>query len=193
MDDPPTVTILLLGDPTCGKSTFLSKLRRGANPARHPTAPSPPLLRDLDQPFAWDISIYNRRYRFEFHDTASPTHYTLLSPDFIILCYDISDRRSLANVQHVWWKRVMQSYSRDRTDIPVMLLGLKRDLRKEEPGVIFPQEGLRVAQELRCDRYAECSAVTGELMDEVMEDVARTAAKTTTQAGGLSDGGCGVM
>lgn len=34
----------------------------------------------------------------------------------------------------------MQSYSRDRTDIPVMLLGLKRDLRKEEPGVIFPQE-----------------------------------------------------
>ena len=54
-------------------------------------------------------------------------------------------------------------------------------------------QGLRVAQEFRCDRYAECSAVTGELMDEVMEDVARTAAKTTTQAGGLSDGGCGVM
>ena len=50
-----------------------------------------------------------------------------------------------------------------------------------------------MAQELRCDRYAECSAVTGELMDEVIEDMARTAAKTTTENGGLSQGGCCVM
>ena len=50
-----------------------------------------------------------------------------------------------------------------------------------------------MAQDLRCDRYAECSAATGELMDEVIEDIARTAAKTTTEAGGLSQGGCNVM
>ena len=30
-------------------------------------------------------------------------------------------------------------------------------------------------------------------MDEVMEDIARTAAKTTTEKGGLSDGGCRIM
>ena len=57
-------------------------------------------------------------------------------------------------------------------------------------------KGYRFAQEMRCDRYAECSAVTGELMREVMEDIARTAAKTTTEAGGLSTGsmgGCAVM
>ena len=29
---------------------------------------------------------------------------------------------------------------RDRENIPVMVLGLKRDLRKEEEGVIYPQE-----------------------------------------------------
>ena len=29
---------------------------------------------------------------------------------------------------------------KDRDDIPVMLLGLKRDLREEKPGVIYPQE-----------------------------------------------------
>lgn len=46
---------------------------------------------------------------------------------------------------------------------------------------------------MRCDRYAECSAVTGELMKEVMEDLSKTAAKTTTEAGGLSQGGCRVM
>ncbi len=35
--------------------------------------------------------------------------------------------------------------------------------------------------------------MTGELMNEVIEDIARTAAKTTTEVGGRSDGGCGLM
>ncbi len=82
---------------------------------------------------------------------------------------------------------------KEKEDIPVMVLGLKRDLRKEDDGVIYPQEGLKVAQDLRCDRYAECSATTGELINEVIEDIARTAAKTTTESGGLSQGGCVVM
>ena len=84
--------------------------------------------------------MYNRSYRLEFYDTASPEHYTLLKPDFIVLCYDVHDRRSLVNVQHVWFKQMVQSYKQDREDIPVMLLGLKRDLRKDGPGVIHPQE-----------------------------------------------------
>lgn len=72
--------------------------------------------------------------------------------------------------------------------LPVILLGLKRDLRREGvEGMVFPQEGVRVAAEMRCDRYCECSAVTGELCKEVMEDVARTAALTTTAQGGKSE------
>ena len=83
--------------------------------------------------------------------------------------------------------------------MPVMLLGLKRDERTEERAAdgsfacVMPQEGLQAAQEMRCDRYAECSAVTGELMWQVLEDITRTAAKTTTEAGGLSQGSCAVM
>lgn len=79
-----------------------------------------------------------------------------------------------------------------------MVLGLKRDLRREWNGddksSVMPQEGLRVAQEMRCDRYAECSALTGELCKEVLEDVARTAARTTTEKGAKSEGtSCTVM
>lgn len=76
-----------------------------------------------------------------------------------------------------------------------MVLGLKRDLRTEwEDGQdpaersVMPQEALRVAQEMRCDRYAECSALTGELCREVLEDVARTAARTTTEKGAKTEG-----
>jgi Ras homolog gene family, member A len=47
---------------------------------------------------------------------------------------------------------------------------------------------------MRCDRYMECSAVSGELVHEVFEDICRTAALgAKKEGGGLSEGGCGVM
>lgn len=78
----------------------------------------------------------------------------------------------------------------------MLLLGLKRDLRSEDDpnGIIYPQEAYRIAQEMRCDKYMECSAVSGELIAECWEDVCRTAAGTRGGlAGGLSDGGCELM
>lgn len=86
----------------------------------------------------------------------------------------------------------------------MMVLGLKRDLRKEwteeeqrdggKGESVMPQEGLGLATDSLCDRYAECSAVTGELCRQVLEDVARTCARTTTEKGGRSEGtACSVM
>lgn len=54
-------------------------------------------------------------------------------------------------------------------------------------------QALNVAQEMRCDLYAECSAITGELMREAFEDLAKTAAKTTTLNGGQTPGFCSIM
>ncbi|KAL8657876.1 MAG: hypothetical protein Q9226_001473 [Calogaya cf. arnoldii] len=140
-----------------------------------------PKLHDLDQPFIFDISMYNRPYRFEFYDTSSPGNYTLLQPDFVILCFDVTDRRSLINVPQVWRKDVTRHYKKDGDDPPLMMLGLKRDARVEDEGVIYPQE------------VRGFMAITGELVSEVFEDIARTAAKTKTDAGGLTQGGCMLM
>ena len=76
--------------------------------------------------------------------------------------------------------------------LPVVILGLKRDLRSEtDPnGIIYPQEAYQVAQTLRADRYVECSAVTGELIKPAFEDICKTATKTTTPAGGQTEAGC---
>lgn len=79
-----------------------------------------------------------------------------------------------------------------------MILGLKRDLRKQwtlaevgpdntgKGSSVMPHEGLHATRRMLCDRYAECSALTGELCREVLEDVAKTSAKTTTKDGGKS-------
>ena len=78
---------------------------------------------------------------------------------------------------------------------PMLVLGLKRDLRSEtDPnGIIYPQEAYAVAQQMRADKYMECSAVTGELLPEAFDDICRTAVESVSEHGGQSEGGCQVM
>lgn len=157
----------------------------------HKHSPSAPLpvLRDLDQPFPFHISLYNRPYRFEFYDTGSPTSYTLLRPAVIVLCYSIANPTSLQSLR-LKWKQIVESHFNYDESLPVIVLGLKRDVRSKEDydgrvrnaaGVehdedaepldartfVYPQEALNLAQEMRCDRYCECSALTGEVRADV--------------------------
>jgi len=179
--EPPEVSILLLGDADVGKSTFLSRLTAGAN-----SNALTPLrgLKDMEQPFVFDIRFSKRNIRLEFYDTSSPSSYFLLKPSMIILCFSIPDRQSLTSV-HERWKHIVETHFNYDESLPIILLGLKRDLRKEgHPEIVFPHEAVGIAQQMRCDRYCECSAVTGELCKEVFEDIVKTAAMTTTEEGG---------
>ncbi|TFB04211.1 Ras-like GTP-binding protein Rho1 [Trichoderma ghanense] len=182
------VKLLLVGDEKCGKTYFLSRVRAGEhiNPI--------PLLRDIDQPYIFSVNVSSKRYRFEFYDTSSPENWRLLDPDVIIICYDISQRLSLINMKRYWINEVKQSFPRIDS-LPVVVMGLKRDLRSENDpnGIIYPQDAYRMAQEMRADRYVECSAVTGELVGPAFEDICKTAVKTTTDKGGQSEGGCAIM
>lgn len=65
-----------------------------------------------------------------------------MRPDAVVICYAIDDRRTLENAKQIWGKTVLRQYTQDSTDgdLAVMLLGLKRDLRVEQEGVIYPQE-----------------------------------------------------
>lgn len=198
LDPPPEVNILLLGDADVGKSLFMSRLSLGIRPQEDSLPPYElPKLRDMDQPFCFNVTLYGRPYDIKFYDTSSPENYTLLRPSFIVLCYDISRRSTLDSLMGRWREEVNGHFNYDE-ELPVMVLGLKRDLRREwteeekkdggRGESVMPQEGLGIAQQLRVDRYAECSALTGELCRQVLEDIARTAAKTTTENGGKSEG-----
>jgi GTPase SAR1 family protein len=146
--------------------------------------------------------MYNRPYRFEFSDTASPQNYTLLRPDVLVLCFDISRRSTLYSLKDAW-KSTVEGHFNYTDKLPVVVVGLKRDLRVDwtkmeqergELGIsVMPQEGVRVAQEMRADRYAECSALTGELCQEVLEDISKTAAMTTTEQGGRTQATCVIL
>jgi Ras homolog gene family, member A len=136
--------------------------------------------------------MYNRPYVFLFSDTASPTNYTLLRPSVIVLCYSISDPASLSSIQK-YWKGVVETHFNYDESLPVILLGLGRDARQKEDydgkvrpmagtgeddgevlvgrRIVYPQEALRVAQEMRLDLYCECSALTGEVSDPISTSI----------------------
>lgn len=176
-----------------------------------------PILRDIDQPFVFNINLGEKKFRLEFSDTSSPDNWRLLDPDVIVICYDISQRLSLINMKRYvryqphqpldstlgqaradlywqWIDEAKRTFKRVDT-LPIIILGLKRDLRSENDpnGIIYPQEAYQLAQTMRADRYVECSAATGELLKPAFEDICKTATKTTTAAGGQSEGGCIVM
>ncbi|PHH71308.1 hypothetical protein CDD82_6592 [Ophiocordyceps australis] len=183
--DPVTVKLLLLGDEKCGKTTFLSRLS-----ASKDTSSIPP-LRDIHQPFAFDITMGKQACRLDFYDTSGPHNWRLLDPDVIVICYDIGQRLSLINVTQFWLEQVKRAFCRF-DGLPIIIAGLKRDLRCESDpnGVIYPQEAYQMAQAVRADRYVECSALTGELVELAFEDICRTAFKTLREPGGQSEGAC---
>ncbi|KAF8471205.1 hypothetical protein BDZ91DRAFT_718087 [Kalaharituber pfeilii] len=116
-------------------------------------------------------------------------------PDILLLCYDISSRASLTTIPalaNALTEAYFPSSDSDSTsDPPILLLGLKRDLRSvipyslpstvtattTTPGpplpFITPHEGLTLAKSLFLTRYMECASLPPhvELMDKVEEDV----------------------
>ncbi|KPM39308.1 hypothetical protein AK830_g7246 [Neonectria ditissima] len=152
------------------------------------------MLRDIDQPFIFEIKVGVKQLRFEFFDTSSPDNWRLLEPDAVVYCYDISQRLSLINMQRYWLNEVKTSFQRIDA-LPVIVLGLKRDLRSEKDpnGIIYPQEAYQVSQAMRVDRYIECSAVTGELLKLAFEDLCKTAMTPAARLGNQDEGACSVM
>ena len=109
-------------------------------------------------------------------------------PDVFVLCYSVASLSSLRSLKTIWKYRLDKDHNVHEQK-PVILLALKRDLRKDwmtgdsegdrgaadEERSVMPLQGHGIATELRCDKYMECSAKTGELMGLVKEDLMRVA------------------
>ncbi|KAI9772143.1 MAG: Rho GTPase [Geoglossum umbratile] len=135
-------------------------------------------------------------------DTAGQDQYDRLRPlsypdaNVIVVCFSIGCRRSLSEVRDKW----LPEYQHFAPTLPLVLLGLKSDLRPATPAPDEPRKrrrsivsynrGLNVAKAAGAVTYAECSAQSGHGVQEAFDMIADVAVGWTADRRGDS---CVVM
>lgn len=95
--------------------------------------------------------------------------------DVLLLFFSIDNPNSLTSISKIWALEV--KYVCPTT--PLMLLGNKKDLRKDEETIakltkvkckpVSTQEGLAVAEEIGAIAYLECSACNTDVVWQLIE------------------------
>ncbi|KAF9495157.1 hypothetical protein BDN71DRAFT_1391997 [Pleurotus eryngii] len=167
--------LVVVGDGACGKTCMLVVFSEGRFPEVHvPT---------VFENYVSDILVDGRHVQLALWDTAGQEEYDRLRPlsypdaDVIMICYAIDYPDSLENVEETWIGEVRHNCPR----IPVVLVGCKKDLRNEAEitrsgkRMISYGEAHNVAQRIGAMHFLECSAKTGEGLQEVFQYATRAA------------------
>lgn len=202
--------LVIVGDGTCGKTSLLSVFALGHFPQHYnPT---------VFETHVTDVKIDGISVNLALWDTAGQEEFERLRPlsysksNVILIAFAIDAPDSLDNVTAKWIEEV----NRECPDTPVILVGLKKDLRQQKykktaptlgianpaagastssldlpsaqkpatvsedednglDGFVRPEQAEKVAKEIGARKYLECSALTGEGVDDVFENATRAA------------------
>ncbi|XP_059819558.1 rho-related GTP-binding protein RhoG-like [Hypanus sabinus] len=173
-----TIKVMLLGSELVGKTSLIVCLTTHIFPRD-----SLPTVFDT---FSTQLTVNERTVVLNVWDTA-PQEEHLLSvrqfyyplTDVFIICFSIGDPTSFERVWSDWYSEV----HRHRPNVPVLLVGTKKDLRQDSDTVhgllqrqsapVTYQQGARLARRMRAAKYLECSALLREGVREVFEEAAR--------------------
>lgn len=157
--------ILLLGDSFVGKSTLVNILRKKKQKEYSPTI--------FDNIYHY-LDIEGKCYQLDIRDTSGAPEYSnlitsnLRDIDIVIICFAVDNRVSFYNVKAYWMQKV--------TQIPIILLGLKIDLRynqdKDSPfKMISYQEGKELAETLSMKYMEFCVTKDEKQQLENIEEI----------------------
>ncbi|KAJ3132734.1 GTP-binding protein Rho1 [Physocladia obscura] len=171
--------LVIVGDGACGKTCLLIVYSKKQFPEVYvPT---------VFENYIADITIDGRRVELALWDTAGQEDYDRLRPlsypdsHVILICFAVDSPDSLDNVQEKWISEVLHFCA----GLPIILVACKKDLRNDarvieelrkiQQSPVTPQQGQAVAEKIGAYRYLECSARTGEGVNEIFEHATRAA------------------
>jgi GTPase SAR1 family protein len=113
----------------------------------------------------WDVDVSSSEY-----EHLRPQLYR--DADIVLICFALDDFESLTNVVDRWHPDVLKYAGKS---VPVILVGLKQDLRDRQvgDGGVSYQEGDAIYRQLGTKCYSECSARLNTGVDEVFQITAR--------------------
>ncbi|RHZ75862.1 hypothetical protein Glove_209g31 [Diversispora epigaea] len=175
--DKINVKVVIVGDGAAGKSCFLFMYSHGHFPEVYvPT---------VFENYCVDFKIDGQLVVLGLWDTAGQENYDNLRPlsypgsDVAIIVFAIDDPDSLDNVYEKWISEIKHFLPK----IPIFLVGTKLDLRNDMQTIkelkkvskkpVTYEEGFQVAERINAKNYLECSALTGEGLNEAFEQIIR--------------------
>ncbi|CCC71160.1 hypothetical protein NCAS_0G02730 [Naumovozyma castellii] len=171
--------LVIIGDGACGKTSLLYVFTLGKFPQEyHPT---------VFENYVTDCRVDGIKVSLTLWDTAGQEEYERLRPfsyskaDIILIGFAINDTESLDNARNKWTEEAL----RYCPEAPIILVGLKKDLRQKQDGVemVKPEDAQQVARIIGAKKYVECSALTGEGVDDVFELATRTSLLVNKEPG----------
>ena len=161
--------LVIVGDGGCGKTSLLMVYTKKAFPEDYvPT---------VFENYTAEMILDKKRVELALWDTAGQEDYDRLRPlsypdtDVVVLCFSLDSQASLENIQEKWAAEVAHFCGPQITKI---LVGLKADLRSQQPQMLISQEeGQAMAQRIGAYRYVECSAKYGTNVDLVFTEAVR--------------------
>ncbi|AOW02815.1 small GTPase superfamily [Yarrowia lipolytica] len=174
MAQPLKRKLVIVGDGACGKTSLLCVFTMGSFPSKYtPTV--------FDN-YVADCRVDGKSVALALWDTAGQEEYERLRPlayadaNVILIGFAVNVPDSLDNVAVKWIKEVNERCP----GVPILLIGLKKDLRQSEP-CITAVEGQAMASQIGAKKYLECSALTGQGVDDVFEVATRASLLVTAK------------
>lgn len=173
------IKCVLVGDSGVGKSNVAARMSsRNFREEYQPT---------LFDNYAATIFIDDRPFHFSLFDTAGKEDYdrlrviSYMNCDVFLVCFAVDDPGSLKSVEGNW----VPELRRYLPKTPLVLVGTRADRRDDEtsyktdskPQVSYKQ-AMAVSSQVGAVSYVECSALTGDGIQDLIKDIVDTVEKT---------------
>jgi len=171
------VKLVVVGDDGIGKTCMLTTYATDKFP-------------EDSVPSTWDgpvktMTAGEDTYELGLWDTRGDSNYDKIrvlgyaNADVIFICFSISSRSSFEHIdsgRSKWddlggWAPEMNAYC---PDVPKFLVGTKSDLRSEAD-CVASSEGEAKAKQMGAVKYLECSALTGDNLKVIFDEVMKCA------------------